>query len=116
MNTTNTLRLTESFIEKNFSDGEDMNEYIPIFNFLAEKFSDLKFNDAYVDVGKEDKIVEFWLAFNSGIRIDIRKCGEFINDNMVFFSVHVDDECYVINSMDADKLKEHILNIISKIK
>lgn len=106
------VRLFASFHE-NFEDEQsDMDRFFPVFKFMAAQLSQLRLEDAFVDVSRKKSIIDFNLNLEKGYFLSVAKSIEETSDN-VMFAIAKEQQTLVIDEMPLSELMCEVRAIIA---
>lgn len=105
-------KLYDSFFE-NFNDGQpDMERFIPLFKKMAAPLSQLKLEDAFVDVSRKKGIIDFNLNLENGYFLSVAKSLEDESDK-VMFAIAKEQQTLAIDEMPLPELMREVREMVA---
>lgn len=97
--------------EENITDISDRFSFKPLFNYLAHGLEQLKIEKSYVDVSKTKRLMEFHLNLGKGIYVSVLKDMGSLNENLIEYTISVNNELKSASIMPIEELQEKLIFI-----
>lgn len=97
--------------EENITDISDRFSFRPLFNYLAHGLEQLKIEKSYVDVSKTKRLMEFHLNLGKGIYVSVLKDMGSLNENLIEYTISVNNELKSASIMPIEELQEKLIFI-----
>lgn len=105
-------RLFDSFHENFGNQQTDMEYFFPMFKMMAAQLSQLKLEDAFVDVSRKKSIIDFNLNLEKGYFLSVAKSMEETSDK-VMFAIAKEQQTLVIDEMPLPELMREVRALIA---
>ncbi|MEE1226720.1 MAG: hypothetical protein UHM08_06445 [Bacteroidales bacterium] len=97
--------------EENITDISDRFSFKPLFNYLAHGLEQLKIEKSYIDVSKTKRLMEFHLNLGKGIYVSVLKDMGSLNENLIEYTISVNNELKSASIMPIEELQEKLIFI-----
>lgn len=107
--------LLDSF-KINFDEGQtDIGQFIGVFQTIARELSQLKINEAFVDVSRKRDMIDFNLNMADGLFLSVAKTTSEESDE-VMFTIARNHQTLVIDEMPLRDLITKLNNVLTQMK
>lgn len=100
-----------SQFESNIKSKSDRLLFTPLFNYLAHGLEHLKVEKSYIDISTTKKLMEFHLNLGKGIYVSILKGIDTVGDDIIEYTISVNNELRNANFMHLNELQDKLVYI-----